>query len=148
MVVPGVWDIFAGSGGLGLEALSRGAERATFVERGREAAECLAANIEVCRFSAAARLVRADAFRLDFERPEHDAQLVFLDPPFPCFADARADLENLLRRVSTTPRFHPDGLLIWRLPDDAANVAFPAALELTDRRETGRSVIEIYRRRA
>jgi len=55
-----VLDVFAGSGALGIEALSRGAVEATYVERSRRAAEVLADNIEKCGFSDRATIIQAD----------------------------------------------------------------------------------------
>lgn len=78
-----VLDVFAGSGALGLEALSRGAERASFIESDRNAADCIKKNIAACREQARAQLFVADALR-----PPHASaswapcSLVFLDPPY------------------------------------------------------------------
>ncbi len=55
-----VLDVFAGSGALGIEALSRGAIGATFVERSRRAGDVLADNVEKCGFSDSATIIRAD----------------------------------------------------------------------------------------
>jgi 16S rRNA (guanine966-N2)-methyltransferase len=83
-MLPGarVLDLFAGSGALGLEALSRGAREALLVEREPRLAESLQTTIERLRAGDAAKLVRADA--LTFLRaPSHGRfDLVFLDPPF------------------------------------------------------------------
>lgn len=76
-----VLDLFAGSGVLGLEALSRGAGSACFVERDRRVADALAENIERLCASARCRLVVQPAERFLRGTPRaHD--LVFLDPPF------------------------------------------------------------------
>jgi 16S rRNA (guanine966-N2)-methyltransferase len=78
-----VLDVFAGSGALGLEALSRGAERASFIESDRGAADCIRKNIAACREQARAQLFIADALR-----PPRAASnwapcsLIFLDPPY------------------------------------------------------------------
>jgi len=78
-----VLDIFAGSGAMGLEALSRGAERASFIESDRTAAEAIKQNIAACREQARAQLFIADALK-----PPRGAgawapaSLVFLDPPY------------------------------------------------------------------
>lgn len=74
-------DLFAGSGQLGIEAVSRGAAYCDFVEHTREAADCIQKNIANCGFERACRLHRADAF--EFIRSTHrQYDLVFLDPPF------------------------------------------------------------------
>jgi len=74
-----VLDLFAGTGALGLEALSRGAKHATFVETDRAALAVLRGNIAVCRAAASATVTAADALTL---RPGKPASLVFLDPPY------------------------------------------------------------------
>jgi 16S rRNA (guanine966-N2)-methyltransferase len=74
-----VLDAFAGTGALGLEALSRGASRATFMESDGAALAALRENIAVCRSEARALVVAADVLR----PPRGHAQgLVFLDPPY------------------------------------------------------------------
>jgi 16S rRNA (guanine966-N2)-methyltransferase len=79
-----VLDAFAGSGALGLEALSRGAERAVFVEKARGAAKTLAANVAALQLEARARVVVRDcasALRtLASEGERFD--LCFVDPPY------------------------------------------------------------------
>jgi len=74
-----VLDAFAGTGALGLEALSRGAAHATFLERDRTALAVLGANIERCRAGTRATVLAADATRPPPGRP---CSLVFLDPPY------------------------------------------------------------------
>ncbi|SLN64935.1 Ribosomal RNA small subunit methyltransferase D [Pseudoruegeria aquimaris] len=76
-----VLDLFAGTGALGLEALSRGAAAACFVDDGRKAQALVAENIRLCRAGNRARLLRRDATRLP-ENTEAPYDLVFLDPPY------------------------------------------------------------------
>jgi 16S rRNA (guanine966-N2)-methyltransferase len=77
-----VLDLFAGSGGLGLEALSRGAAHATFVERAGPAVKTLRANIERLEAGASCTVVRGDAIAF-VERLEPGAyDLVMADPPY------------------------------------------------------------------
>src|SRR4051812_19938869 len=73
-----VLDVFAGTGALGLEALSRGAGRAVFVERARPALRALRANIEACKAQERCEVLAVDAVSVsDGQR----ADIVFLDPP-------------------------------------------------------------------
>ena len=74
-----VLDAFAGTGALGLEALSRGAAFATFLERDRTALAALRANIAACGAQASARVLEANATR---PPPGEACGLVFLDPPY------------------------------------------------------------------
>jgi 16S rRNA (guanine966-N2)-methyltransferase len=75
-----VLDAFAGTGALGLEALSRGAAEAAFIEQDRAALAALRANIATCRAEARARVIVADA--LSPPPAAAPAGLVFLDPPY------------------------------------------------------------------
>ncbi len=75
-------DLFAGSGVLGLEALSRGAAAATLVERNRVAAQRLRDNVALLREQAAAEVIQADAMRLLSKPPGRAYDIVFVDPPF------------------------------------------------------------------
>lgn len=77
-----VLDLFAGSGALGLEALSRGAAHATFVETASGALEALRANLEPFAQSERAELVRTSAWGLLEKAPRRSYHLVFLDPPY------------------------------------------------------------------
>ncbi len=88
-----VLDLFAGSGALGIEALSRGAARCTFVEQARPALEALRSNVRELGLDARAAVVPMEVGRyLDRERPRAD--LVLADPPY-----AFDDWSGLLARV-------------------------------------------------
>lgn len=75
-----VLDLFAGTGALGLEALSRGAQHVTFVENGRVALKLLKANIDKAGVAEETKVLRQDATRLP--KAEAAATLIFLDPPY------------------------------------------------------------------
>lgn len=74
-----VLDVFAGTGAFGLEALSRGAAYATFIEHDRAALAALRANIAACRAQAQCTVLAADACTVS---PGEAAGLLFLDPPY------------------------------------------------------------------
>lgn len=98
-----VLDLFAGSGALGLEALSRGAGSVTFVEADKAACRAIEANLD--RLQLRAAVLCADALRTAAnERGTYD--LVLLDPPYD-FANG-AKLAPHLARLLT-----PDGLVVW-----------------------------------
>ena len=117
-LVPGarVLDLFAGTGGLGIEALSRGAQAATFVERDRRAVECIRKNLAATRLAAAAEVVcldvgtflqrfadRADAAPFD---------LIFADPPY-TRDDKKEDFAaQLLGHAGTVHALSDDGLFV------------------------------------
>jgi 16S rRNA (guanine966-N2)-methyltransferase len=77
-----VLDLFAGSGALGIEALSRGATTATFVEQDRAARSVLEANLASCGFTEAAEVVAGDAPRFLAAAGSRRWDLALLDPPY------------------------------------------------------------------
>lgn len=77
-----VLDVFAGTGALGLEAVSRGAARAVFIERDRAALAALRANIAVCRAGDACTVLATDVMAGRMSAPHGPCGLVFLDPPY------------------------------------------------------------------
>jgi 16S rRNA (guanine966-N2)-methyltransferase len=90
-----VLDLFAGTGALGLEALSRGAQFALFVDDGAEARALMRQNVEALGVAAVTRIFRRDATKLGAAHPVEPFGLVFLDPPYgkglaePALASAR-----------------------------------------------------------
>ena len=102
-------DLFAGAGGVGLEALSRGAAHATFVERDARAVAALRANVETLGVTAETRVERGDV-RAALERLARDGprfDVVFLDPPYD------EDLVTpTLERLGGSPVVEPDALVI------------------------------------
>src|SRR5271168_4414560 len=79
-----VLDLYAGSGSLGLEALSRGAARVTFVDSSRAAVAAILKNLRVFGFTEAARLITADVIRAltDLGAARERFDLVFVDAPY------------------------------------------------------------------
>ena len=77
-----VLDLFAGTGALGLEAISRGAAFALFVDDGAEARALLRQNVEALSLAAVARIFRRDATKLGPAHPVEPFSLAFLDPPY------------------------------------------------------------------
>lgn len=77
-----VIDLFAGTGALGLEALSRGARFALLVDEGSEARALLRANVEALGLSGATRIFRRDARKLGIAPPGDPFDIAFLDPPY------------------------------------------------------------------
>jgi 16S rRNA (guanine966-N2)-methyltransferase len=126
-----VLDLFAGTGALGLEALSRGADRAVFVETGRVAQGLLRENIAALGVAARAGVLVRDATRL----PPNDGaafDLVFLDPPYGKGMGARA--------LAAPGWIAPGALVIW---EEAAPQEAPPGFDLRDRRRYGETHITI-----
>jgi len=103
-----VLDLFAGSGAMGLEALSRGAERAVFVESDRDAATTIERNLDKLALRGAA-VIRSDALRALAQEAQAGRRydLVLVDPPYGSFTRMQTALAAYLPAVLA-----PDGLLV------------------------------------
>lgn len=123
-----VLDLFAGTGALGLEALSRGAKQVTFVDDGRKATSLLRENIRLTRSKAETRIIARDATRLPTcEGPP--ATLIFLDPPYGKSLGQRA-----LDSATTQGWIAPEALIVWE--ENAPQLA-PTGFTLLDNRKYG-----------
>ena len=75
-------DFFAGSGGIGIEALSRGARKAYFVENEKEALSCIGKNLQFTKLADKAVVLKADAFSAVSRIYEKHLDIIFIDPPY------------------------------------------------------------------
>jgi 16S rRNA (guanine(966)-N(2))-methyltransferase RsmD len=112
-----VFDGFAGTGAIGLEAMSRGAARCTFVEMDRDIAKILEKNIAMLGIKDRVDLVIGDALGAGaLARAPRPLNLAFLDPPYPLVRDPagwmriRAQMEAIVRALA------PDGFAVLRTP--------------------------------
>src|SRR5947209_5546095 len=96
-----VVDLFAGTGALGLEALSRGADRALFVEQNRDNVALIYRNLATLRFEGRGRVHPTDAFRWvrAFAAVDDEPLVVFLDPPYREYDDRPHKMNQLLRQL-------------------------------------------------
>lgn len=120
-------DIFAGTGSMGLEALSRGADTCTFIEQDRTARSLLEKNLQTLRLTEQAQVLGVDALAthwLGSLRPPR-VLLAFCDPPYRLMVDPNI-AERVYRLIaSLADRLEPEGLLVLRTPRDVE----PAAVE-------------------
>ncbi|MFH1940916.1 MAG: 16S rRNA (guanine(966)-N(2))-methyltransferase RsmD [bacterium] len=133
-------DLFAGTGSLGIEALSRGAEEVVFVERSSESVRILTKNIERCGFREKAHIVKEDVFRA-IPRMAREGEIfhfLLADPPF-----KEALLGRILRAISENRKLCPEGLLIV---EHEAHDSDPGGhgMTLLKQRRFGHCVISIY----
>jgi 16S rRNA (guanine966-N2)-methyltransferase len=131
-----VLDLFAGSGALGIEALSRGARAATFVDNGAPAIRTVVANLEAV--GADAEVVRAEARRFlgGASRSARQYDLVFLDPPYRLAASLGRDLSAAL------PAVLAPGAAVVAESDRRAPLEIDLPLE--DERRYGDTLIRIH----
>lgn len=133
-----VLDLFAGSGALGLEALSRGATRAHLVERARPAARTLAANVTAVGMPGAEVVVRDVAQLAALPAPGPAARLVFADPPYDWPA---ADLAAVLDRLHAAGWIADDAVVVVERPTRDAASPLPATWPEPRRRPYGDTVL-------
>lgn len=100
-------DLFAGSGGIGIEALSRGAAHAYFVENGKEAIGCIQENIAFTKFAESATLLKQDVFGALSMINEKEADIIFMDPPYQAGYE-----QDLLKALAGQPYVTENTLLI------------------------------------
>jgi 16S rRNA (guanine966-N2)-methyltransferase len=127
-----VADLFAGAGSLGIEALSRGAARATFVERGSEALKAIRRNLETTGFASRSDVVAANVIAYLDARPRGPFDIVFCDPPFADVAIAEATLGHEGLRAATAA----GGLVVARAHGKHLPAA-PAGAEVVRVKEIG-----------
>jgi 16S rRNA (guanine966-N2)-methyltransferase len=127
-------DVFAGTGAFGLEALSRGAAQATFVERDRAALSALRANIATCHAQDRCAVLAVDALAVSAGEP---AALIFLDPPY------RQDLvPRALGRLRSVGYVASNALII---AETALDEPPPTSMPLLAERTRGAARLSIWR---
>lgn len=77
-------DLYSGSGGIGIEALSRGARHAYFVENNRNAIACITENLQFTRLMDRATILKQDVLSALSGIHEKEADVIFMDPPYNC----------------------------------------------------------------
>jgi 16S rRNA (guanine966-N2)-methyltransferase len=131
-----VLDLFAGTGALGLEALSRGAAHVTFVDDGTAARALLRENVALCSAQGVTKVFRRDATDLGPVKGRV-FDLVFLDPPY-----GRGLGEKALASALSGGWIAPGALVVW---EESAPPLPPAGLTLLDQRSYGGTVITLLR---
>lgn len=136
-----VLDLFAGSGAIGLEALSRGAATCVFVDEHRQAVSVITENLTKSRLGGG-RVVRAEVGAY-LRRDAATYDLIFADPPYLKHPGDHDAIGLLLAGEGLQSRLAADG---WFIAEISANQPSPhaAAWSLVDRREYGGSAILLY----
>jgi 16S rRNA (guanine966-N2)-methyltransferase len=131
-----VLDLFAGTGALGLEALSRGAAEVTFVDDGPKALALLRANIAKMRVEPQTRVQRQDATRLP-PNPGAPYALVFLDPPY-----GKTMGEAALTAAVKGNWLAPGAVVVW---EEGAPPTPPLGLDHLDQRKYGETFVTVLK---
>ncbi len=129
-----VLDLFAGTGALGLEALSRGADHVTFVDDGRVAQGLIRKNIDLTRSADRTDLIRRDATRLG-ENPSAPYDLIFLDPPY-----GKSLGQKALAKAAGAGWIAEGAFVVW---EENAPMQAPDGFRLLDSRKYGDTHISL-----
>lgn len=114
--VPGakLLDLFAGSGSVGIEALSRGARSVVFVDNSNDAVKVVTENLNNCNFSNVYQVIRSDVFKALGLLKRHDDKfdLIYIDPPF----TNEKIFHEIMAALDKTDILEPEGIVIIRTP--------------------------------
>lgn len=152
-IIPGsrVMDLFAGTGAIGIEALSRGAESCIFVEIDRLAIQTIHKNLEATRLQSKARVLPCDVFEVlpYLEKNSVALDFIFAGPPYPLVekSDYRDKLFVLLSSISRKNILQPSGIIVvqqrkiaFEIPQETRD-----CLELFDTRIYGDTQLSFLR---
>ncbi|MBW7899660.1 MAG: 16S rRNA (guanine(966)-N(2))-methyltransferase RsmD [Candidatus Brocadia sp. BROELEC01] len=145
-----VLDMYAGTGAIGIEALSRGAESCIFIENDRQALQIIKKNLEQTKLQTKAWVLPYDVFEITpfLEKNHVVIDVIFASPPYP-FLEKKSYRDNLLTVFSSLYQKHillPDGLIVLqhRKTDSEQTPKVPV-LEVFDARTYGDTQISFFR---
>ena len=130
-----VIDLFAGTGAMGIEALSRGAAFCLFVDEGAQARGLIRENVEALGLGGATRLFRRDATRMGAAGQNPPASLVFCDPPY------GKDLAPRALKSCADGGWLSPGALVVVEEAQGSSVALPFGFEEVERRDYGETTV-------
>jgi 16S rRNA (guanine(966)-N(2))-methyltransferase RsmD len=138
------YDLFAGTGAVGLEALSRGASEAEFIERDGRLIGAISGHLQSFGMASQACVRRADVYRWA-ERWQAPAEpvIIFLGPPYPDYAQQSEELMRVIRTLQG--KVAPGSILVLQSEKSLDTLALPAA-EAWDHRQYGRNQLSFWTR--
>ena len=135
-----VLDLFGGTGQLGIEALSRGAKSAVFVDAGEPACKLIRENLRRTKLEADAKVIRSDYLEY-LKRCRENFNIIFLDPPY-----AEVFLENALNSIGEIDILQSGGIIVTERPlGKDLNVELPG-FERSKDYKYGKTLLAIYRK--
>lgn len=137
-----VLDLFAGSGSLGLEALSRGAEKAVFVDSSPEAVKVIRENLDSLGFGGKGEVSRTEVFAF-LRRNAGKTQpfgLIFVDPPYKMDLESRGEI---LKELEKGGYLAPGALIVMQTPREIDISTVGGDLRHVRRKRYGESVVDV-----
>lgn len=132
-------DLYAGTGSVGIEALSRGARSAVFVDRGRQAIATIKDNLSHTRLGDRARVVKSDVFAFLRKRDLESFDLIYVAPP-----QYEGLWAKTLRALDQTSLLSPDGLVVVQIYPKEYEELELENLQLTGQRKYGSTMLCFY----
>lgn len=134
-----VLDLFAGTGAMALEALSRGAEKAVLVDPGPEAQRVIPSNLHACRLQERSTFIRLDALSALSRLPDPSYDLIFLDPPY-----GQGLAEKTITEIDRLELLAPEGILCAETDRREQLPESFDGLVLDDRRIYGSTAVHLF----
>ena len=135
-----VLDLFGGTGQLGIEAISRGAKRAVFVDMQEKACRLIRENLKKAHMEEQASVIQGDYLAYP-ERCQEQFDLIFLDPPY-----AEVFLETALKRITEIDILRSGGIIVTERPLEKALSAEYDGFARSRDYKYGKTVLTLYRR--
>ncbi len=135
-----VLDLFGGTGQLGIEALSRGAASAVFVDAGEDACKLIRENLRRTRLESSAKVIRSDYLQF-LKTTKESFNIIFLDPPY-----AEVFLENALKMITEIDILQSGGIIVTERPlGKELPFEFPGYTRSKDYKYS-KTILTIYRK--
>ena len=135
-----VLDLFGGTGQLGIEAISRGAASATFVDESAQACKLIKENITKCKFDENARVVRSDY--VTFLKNCHEKyNIIFLDPPY-----AEVFLETALKIITEIDILQSGGIIVTERPVEKSLICDFSGYSRSKDYKYGKTLLTLFRK--
>ena len=138
-----VLDLFAGAGSIGIEALSRGARHATFVELDSEALQTIRQNLQLTRLAERADVVRVDAFKFIHRTPPEPYDLIYIAPP-----QYKNLWSKMLHALDGRELLSQDGEIVVQIHPREFRELELSSYQLSDQRKYGSTLLCFYQRKA
>lgn len=142
-------DLFAGSGAMGLEALSRGAQCALFIDSNRESIKCIQANVKATNAGSSCEIIFSDVFKAleQLMKSGRQFDIIYADPPYDTYAHQVLFSEKIVRLIDQGTLLKAGGVLFV----EEGSKSLPEIKELTtlrllSSRRMGRALLQQYQR--
>lgn len=136
-----ILDLFAGTGAMGLEALSRGAEQSVFVDISRNCCDVISRNVQSCHLDNVSEIIRCDILKSLNHINHKRFDLVFMDPPY----DHNAVMPALQNLYKTRCLNAGAVVVIEHVADDFFATILPRYYSLCDQRKFGKTIVSFLK---